>query len=48
MPKLTSIGPHKDSMARKALSAMIEAIKGKRTSLEVKSQLVERDSVAVI
>jgi LacI family transcriptional regulator len=45
LPKLTSLGPHKDSMARKALTAMIDAIKGKRSLVQVRSHLSERDSV---
>ncbi|MFA5235381.1 MAG: LacI family DNA-binding transcriptional regulator [Bacilli bacterium] len=48
MPRLTSIGPHKDSMARKAFSAMVEAIKGKRSLVQIRSHLVERDSVKTL
>lgn len=45
LPKLTSVGPNKDSIARKAFGAMVEAIKGKHTLVQLRSHLVERDSV---
>jgi LacI family transcriptional regulator len=49
MPKLTSIGLHKDSCAKKAFSAMAEALKSKKTSvIQVKAHLVERESTASI
>jgi len=49
MPKLTSIGLHKDSAARKAFNVMAEALKNKKISVvQVKSHLVERDSVKTI
>ena len=49
MPKLTSIGLHKDSAARKAFNVMAEALKNKKISVvQVKSHLVERDSVKTL
>jgi LacI family transcriptional regulator len=46
MPKLTSIGLHKDSAAKKAFNVMAEALKSKKISVvQVKSHLVERESV---
>lgn len=49
MPKLTSIGLHKDSAAKKAFNVMAEALKSKKISVvQVKAHLVERDSVKTI
>ena len=49
MPKLTSIGLHKDSAAKKASNVMAEALKNKKISVvQVKSHLVERESVKSI
>ena len=49
MPKLTSIGLHKDSAAKKAFNVMAEALKNKKISVvQVKSHLVERESVKTI
>jgi len=49
MPKLTSIGLHKDSAAKKAFNVMAEALKSKKVSVvQVKAHLVERDSVKTI
>jgi len=45
MPKLTSVGPNKDSVARKAFGAMVDAIKGKHALIQLRSHLVERESV---
>jgi LacI family transcriptional regulator len=45
VPKLTSIGPHKDSYAKRALSVMIDALNGKHSDAQIRSHLVERDSV---
>ncbi len=45
LPRLTSIGPHKDSMARKAFQAMLDAMKSKHSLVQIRSHLVERDSV---
>jgi LacI family transcriptional regulator len=45
LPRLTSIGPHKDSMARKAFSAMVDALKNKHSLIQIRSHLVERESV---
>ncbi|HOJ44802.1 MAG TPA: LacI family DNA-binding transcriptional regulator [Bacilli bacterium] len=45
MPKLTSVGPNKDSVARKAFGAMVDAIKGKHALVQLRSHLVERESV---
>jgi LacI family transcriptional regulator len=48
VPKLTSIGPHKDTYAKRALSVMIDALKGKHSDAQIHSHLVERDSVKAI
>jgi len=48
MPKLTSIGPHKDSYAKRAFAVMVDALKNKHTNIQIKSHLVERDSVRPI
>jgi LacI family transcriptional regulator len=48
IPKLTSIGPNKETYARRALQAMSEAMRGKRTIIQIKSLLAERDSVCTI
>jgi LacI family transcriptional regulator len=45
VPKLTSIGPHKDTYAKRALSVMVEALKGKHSDYQIRSHLVERESV---
>jgi len=48
MPKLTSVGPHKDTYAKKAFAVMVDALKNKHTNVQIKSHLVERDSIATI
>lgn len=48
MPKLTSIGLHKDSCAKKAFNVMAEALRSKKISVvQVKAHLIERDSASM-
>jgi LacI family transcriptional regulator len=48
MPRLTSVGPQKDNYAKKAMAGMLEAIKNKHISIQVKSHLSERESVSLL
>ncbi|MGI6735605.1 MAG: HTH-type transcriptional repressor CytR [Tenericutes bacterium ADurb.Bin239] len=48
LPKLTSIGPARDSFAKKAYSAMIDIMNKKRVTHQISVILAERDSVKTI
>ncbi|MGI6714148.1 MAG: LacI family DNA-binding transcriptional regulator [Bacilli bacterium] len=48
LPKLTSIGPARDSFAKKAYNAMIDIMNKKRVMQQITVTLVERDSVKTI
>ncbi|OQC10425.1 MAG: HTH-type transcriptional repressor CytR [Tenericutes bacterium ADurb.Bin087] len=48
LPKLTSIGPARDSFAKKAYSAMIDIMNKKHVTQQISVILVERDSVKTI
>lgn len=48
IPKLTSVGPDKDYYARKIFNAMIEVFKNRHVNMQIRAQLVERDSVKTV